>query len=179
MAKSLQEQLLKAGLVDQKKAKQIKQEKRKQAKQTPKGQQVEDETKLRAQQAREEKAQRDREMNRLRQEEADRKALKAQVKQLIEMNRINRKKGEVGYQFADEGKVKKIYVTQELQDGLASGRFAVARMGDAYEVISRKVAEKIRERAPEFVVVLNENKNAEPDEDDPYAAYQIPDDLMW
>ena len=56
MANSLQDQLLKAGLVDQKKAKKVKQEKRKQAKQTPKGQQLEDEIKLAARQAQAEKS---------------------------------------------------------------------------------------------------------------------------
>ena len=48
---SLQDQLLKAGVVDKKKANKIKQEKRKQAKQQPKNKQVVDENKELARQA--------------------------------------------------------------------------------------------------------------------------------
>ncbi|MEP5013831.1 MAG: DUF2058 family protein, partial [Marinomonas sp.] len=69
---SLQEQLLKAGMVDKKKAKQITQEKRKQAKQAKgTGKVIIDEGKEAAKRALAEKAERDREMNRLRQAEAD------------------------------------------------------------------------------------------------------------
>jgi len=49
-----------------------------------------------------------------------------------------------------------------------------------YEVIPREAALKIQERDPRRIVQLNvlvESKT--PEEDDPYAAYQIPDDLMW
>ena len=49
-----------------------------------------------------------------------------------------------------------------------------------YEVIPREAALKIQERDPRRIVQLNiltEPKT--PEEDDPYAAYQIPDDLMW
>ena len=67
MVKSLQEQLMGAGLVDQKKAKAIGKEKRKKAKQTPKGHQQEDEVKLAAKQKLAEKAERDRAMNQERQ----------------------------------------------------------------------------------------------------------------
>jgi len=44
-----------------------------------------------------------------------------------------------------------------------------------------KVAEKIQQRLAEAIIVLhNTGQSAEVQaEDDPYAAYQIPDDLMW
>ena len=52
--------------------------------------------------------------------------------------------------------------------------------GGGYEVIPREAALKIQERAPERIVQLNILTESQvPDEDDPYAAYQIPDDLMW
>jgi uncharacterized protein YaiL (DUF2058 family) len=42
------------------------------------------------------------------------------------------------------------------------------------------VAEKIRQRDVAAVVLLNTRAaEAAADPDDPYAAYQIPDDLMW
>ena len=83
---SLQEQLLKAGIVDKKKAKQVEQEKRKKAKQANKGQPQINETKEQAKKALAEKSERDREINRQREAAAEVKAIAAQIKQLIEVN---------------------------------------------------------------------------------------------
>ena len=79
---SLQDQLLKAGMVDEKKAKKIKKDKRKQARQTPKGQTVVNEARELAKQAQAEKSARDREINRQQQAVAERKAIAAQIRQL-------------------------------------------------------------------------------------------------
>jgi hypothetical protein len=176
---SLQEQLMKAGLADAKKAKAIKQEKRKQAKQTPKGQTREDETKLAAQQALAEKSARDREINRQQQEKAERKAINAQIKQLIEVNLIDRDNGEVAYQFSHGKKIKKIYVTEKLQQQLIRGLIAVVTLGDGYALVPAVVADKIAQRDDSRVIVKNDPAADVVDEDDPYADYQIPDDLMW
>ena len=74
MAKSLQEQLMGAGLVDQKKAKAIKQEQRKKKKQQPKGQVQTDEAKARIEAERPAKAEKDRALNAERKAEAEAKA---------------------------------------------------------------------------------------------------------
>ncbi len=39
--------------------------------------------------------------------------------------------------------------------------------------------EKIRAVDEAYVLVLNEDTATEVDEDDPYADFEIPDDLMW
>nr|WP_254774610.1 DUF2058 family protein [Marinobacter sp. AC-23] len=95
---SLQDQLLKAGLADQKKAKAIRNEKHKQRKQQPKGAVQVNETEMRARQAREEKAEHDRQLNLKRQQEAEKKAIKAQIRQLVDTNRLDRSRGETSYQ---------------------------------------------------------------------------------
>lgn len=176
---SLQEQLLKAGMVDKKKIKQIKQEKYQQAKQQPKGKAPVDEAKELARKAQEEKAARDREINRLKNLEAEKKAVAAQIIQLINLNRIDYPRGEVAYQFVDEQKIKKLYVTAKLQDQLVRGLVAVVRCGEQYELVPPAVAEKISQRDAAAVLVHNVKSSTEVAEDDPYADYQIPDDLMW
>lgn len=177
---SLQEQLLKAGLADEKKLKAHQKEKKKQRKQQPKGTAPQDETKLRAQQAREEKAARDRELNRQRNEEAQRKAIAAQIRQLVTTNRLDRSRCESDYQFAHGKKIKKILVDDTMTDQLSRGRLAVVFVDDSYEVVPEPVARKIMERDTAAVVVLHERATqADKDEDDPYAGYEIPDDLMW
>ena len=178
---SLQEQLLKAGMVDKKKAKQLNQEKRKQVKQAKAtGQVIVDESKETAKRALAEKVERDRELNRQRQAEADKKAIKAQIIQLITLNKIDRRRGEIAYQFTDGKKIKKLYVDALLQTQLIKGVIALVKLRDGYELVPAAIADKIAQRDDSAVLVHNTKvSNDAVEEDDPYAAYQIPDDLMW
>ncbi|RBP31070.1 hypothetical protein DET50_10691 [Marinobacter pelagius] len=176
---SLQDQLLKAGLADEKKAKAIRSEKRKQRKQQPKGAVQVNEAEIRARQAREEKAERDRQLNLQRQKEAEKKAIQAQIRQLVETNRLDRSRGETSYQFVDGKRIKKILVDDTMVDQLSRGRLAVVRLGENYDVVPEKVARKIMERDEGAVVVLHDRQQDDQGEDDPYAGYEIPDDLMW
>lgn len=175
---SLQDQLLKAGIVDEKKAKKLKQEQRKAAKQN-KGKPQVDEGKLAAQKAMAEKAERDRALARQRNVEADKKAIQAQIVQLIQSNRVARNPGEVAYNFTDGKKIKKLYVDALQQKQLTNGVLAIVKLTEQYELVPARVAEKIQQRNPDAVLVLNAPQANQVDEDDPYADYQIPDDLMW
>jgi uncharacterized protein YaiL (DUF2058 family) len=139
---------------------------------------VVDEAALAARQSAAEKAARDRELNRRQKEEAERRAVQAQVRQLIELNRLPRDDGEVGYNFQDGTAIKKIFVSQEVHDKLARGLLAIARLDDQYQVIPSVVAEKIVLR-DESCIVSNAVSQLEEGEDDPYADYKVPDDLMW
>lgn len=172
---SLKDQLMKAGLANAKKARRAEHEKRVQARDpnAPTAQDL-------AQQTLAEKAERDRELNRLRDAEQAQRALAAQVRQLIEAHRIERKGGDISYQFTDQRKIKKLYVTSAQQDQLARGQIAIVRLGEGHELVPTIVAEKIRSRDEQAVVLLNTRTTTSADgEEDPYAAYQIPDDLMW
>ncbi|WP_160153882.1 DUF2058 domain-containing protein [Microbulbifer sp. ALW1] len=179
---SLQDQLLKAGLVDGKKAKQISKEKRKQNKVAKKsGETQVDETKQAAEAARAAKIARDRELNAEREAAAQQKAIAAQIKQLIERNKQSKgAKGQddIAYHFTFDKKVKKIYVSSAVQEHLTAGRLLIVGEGDQFELVPRVIADKIAERNPAMVVQPPENSTVV-DEDDPYAGYEIPDDLMW
>ncbi len=177
---SLQDQLLKAGLVDAKKAKKNQKDKRKATKVQKKSkQEVVDENKLQAQKTREDKAARDRELNAERQAEAERKAILAQIKQLIKMNAQPKGHGDIAYNFTDGKQIKKLYVNAEIQRLLTRGRLAIVKQGEGYELVPTPVADKIAERDDSFIVSLSEVASEVEDEEDPYADYQIPDDLMW
>lgn len=177
---SLQEQLLKAGLADEKKAKAIRQEKHKKRKQQPKGSSEVNESQLRVQQARQEKAERDRQLNLERQKAAEHKAIQAQILQLVATNRLDRSKGDESYQFVHDKKIKKIFVEPAMVDPLSRGRLAIVYVNEQYEVVAEAVARKIMERDEQAIVVLHERQQqTSQEEDDPYAGYEIPDDLMW
>lgn len=176
---SLQDQLLKAGLADEKKARSVRNEKRKQRKQQPKGSVQVNEAEIRARKAREEKAERDRQLNLERQKEAEKKAIQAQIRQLVETNRLDRSKADTSYQFVDGKKIKKILVDDTMVDQLSRGRLAIVRLGEDYNIVPEKVARKIMERDESAVIVLHDRTQDDQGDDDPYAGYEIPDDLMW
>ena len=179
MSLSLRDQLLKAGLVNQKQVSQTNKAQKKQKRLEHKGQVEVDDTQQRlAKEAMADKAKRDQELNRQQQEKAEQKARAAQIKQLIEVSRLPKLTTEDYYNFVDDKKVKRLSVNKLMREKLASGSLAIVRHGGGYEVIPREAALKIQERDPQRVVQLN-IRTEEPDADDPYAAYQVPDDLMW
>ena len=179
MSLSLRDQLLKAGLVNEKQVKQATKQQQKQTRLEKKNQVEKDDTlRQAALQAQAEKAARDQELNRQQQEKVDQKARAAQIKQLIETSRLPKLTTEDYYNFVDEKKVKRLSVNAMMRDKLSRGSLAIVRHGGGYEVIPRDAALKIQERDPRRVVLLNTQVD-EPDADDPYAAYKVPDDLMW
>ncbi len=178
MSNSLQDQLLSKGLVDQKTLKKHQRDKRKQAKQQGKGPAPVDEITLAARQARAEQAERDRQRNFELHEKAQQKAIAGQILQLIASHRIARS-GDVAYQFVDGGKIKKMLVSERLQRQLARGQIAIVKDRDSYQLIPAPIAAKIAERDAQAIVVLHTGETQELEEDDPYADYPIPDDLMW
>lgn len=176
---SLQDQLLSAGLIDKKDAQKAKKQKRKdnnQARRSKEG--VVDETKLQAEQARAAKQERDRKLNREREDAKQKKAIAAQIKQLITANAVDYR-GEVEYNFTDGKKIKKIFISDDVQRQLTRGRLTIAKLGDQYYLIVSEVAERISERDDSYIVLANTKVEDDLDEDDPYKDYQIPDDLMW
>ncbi|MBF7142502.1 MULTISPECIES: DUF2058 domain-containing protein [Pseudomonas] len=179
MSLSLRDQLLKAGLVNQKQVKQVAKDQQKQQRLVKKGQAEADDTQQRqAREAAAEKQRKDQELNRQQQEKAEAKARSAQVKQLIEATRLPKLTTEDYYNFADDKKVKRISVNSLMRSKLSNGSLAIVHHGGGYEVIPREAALKVQEREPRRIVLLSV-PTEEPEGEDPYAAYKIPDDLMW
>lgn len=182
MAGTLQDQLLRAGLINEGKAKEISKAKRKEAKVAKSsGKVIVNEAKEAAKLAAQVKAERDRELNAARDAEANRKAINAQIKQLIENYRINRNKGDLSFNFTDGKKVKTIYVTLKQQNQLSSGLIAIVKQGDQYELLPKPIADKIAQRDSARIIDCRDNE-APPltaEEEEWYKDYEIPDDLMW
>lgn len=178
---SLQEQLLKSGLVSSSKAKSIKTEKHKQVQQQRHNKiVVVDEAKQLVQQVQVEKVERDKVLNQQHQAHALQKELQAQIKQMIEQNNvpIDTKNAEIAYHFTDAPKVKTLYVTEALRDQLAKGKLAIVKAEVGYALVNSEIAQKIKDRDDKRILAWNEPKT-EIVTDDPYAAFEIPDDLIW
>ena len=185
MAGSLRDQLLKAGAIDKKKAKQSQHQKRKgdnkkrQAVKSGQKVDVQDSSQQKIEQEQREKQQRDLELNKQRDADRAKKALSAEVRQIVLQHKIEiPKDAEVSYNFEHNKKIKKIYVTTIQQDQLTRGQLAIAIIEQAYHLIPDKMAEKIESRLPEMVIRIQSEDMSDKD-DDPYANYEIPDDLMW
>lgn len=175
---TLQEQMLKAGLVSSKKVAKVQRTAKKSRVQAREAREAVEENK---------KAQleRDRQLNEQQKLATLSKEYRAQIKQLIEMNRIVINKGTLDFNFTDNNLIKKVTVDRPTQAQLINGRLAIARLAIApgadaqYAIIPASVADKIAQRDASYIVLNSALSQEEQDEDDPYADFKIPDDLMW
>lgn len=187
MALSLQEQLLKAGLTDKNKVKKAKKEKHKQVKQQQRHKVVnKTEASVAAEQARIDKQNKDRQLNLEAKELAEQKAVSAQIKQIIEMNRQPKDNGDIPCNFTHDNIIKRLYVDQKTRNRISQGKLAIVSYLKGYEIVPMPVADKIAMRDESIVVYradeLEQNEaqaTSTKEEDEWYADYQIPDDLVW
>lgn len=102
------------------------------------------------------------------------------LRQMIRANRIDRTYAGVPYRFTQGSRILEIAVTGTQQGRIARGELGVVSDGERYELIPAKVARRIREIDREAVLVLNAGADRTTgDDNDPYADYRVPDDLMW
>ena len=175
---TLQEQMLKAGLVTSKKMAKVQRTAKKSRVQAREAREAVEENK---------KAQleRDKQLSEQQKQATLSKEYKAQVKQLIEMNRITVARGDINFNFTDHNVIKKMAVDKLTQTQLINGRLAIARLAtnaageSEYAIIPAVVAEKIAQRDATSIVLHSALSQEVQDEDDPYADFKIPDDLMW
>jgi len=176
---SLQEQLMKAGLVDKKKVKLANQEKSKQHKiELRTGVEKQNETRQAALDMQRKNAERARELNAQRDAAAAEKAVAAQIAQMVKTNRQSKGNGDVAYNFTIGTKIERIHVSDKVREHLVAGRLAIVAHGGGFELVPRVIADKIAERAPDSVVRVTKATQAVA-EDDPYADFKIPDDFTW
>jgi uncharacterized protein YaiL (DUF2058 family) len=185
MSLSLADQLLKAGLVTEKQVQEAERQKNRQQYRRPGGQPRGRKAppgptpqQIAAQKAAAEKAARDAELNRKKQEKAERKARFAQIRQLVEQHQVARVETDDYYNFVDGTRIRRVAVTPELRAKLIAGDLAIVRNEGRYAFVPSAVADDIRSRV-ERAVIHHNRPGAQPDTDDPYKDYAVPDDLIW
>lgn len=170
MANSLQAQLLKAGLVSTEQVKRAQRQKRVDAKRGAAPPPAASGPQQR---------ERERARNEELQAQRARKERAAQIRQMIKDQRLDRRGGESAYQFQDGRMIRKLPMHEAQRLQVVRGTLAVVRYGQGFELVPPATAQKIAERDPGCVVVLNTQADAAPAVDDPYADFPVPDDLMW
>lgn len=157
MGLSIQEQLLKAGLVDKKQAKKADHEKRVKNQKKRKGRApTEDSEKQRLQQQQIERAEQDRQLNAERNQQARRKADLAAAQQLIATNCSPIETGDAVYHYVAAGEIKKIALPQVIADKLAAGRIGLAMHNGEPVLIPVDTVTKVLQRDEESILVYND-----------------------
>jgi uncharacterized protein len=180
MSDSLRDQLLKAGLVTKSKAQKANQADEHRRRQPKSGGKLwaTEVPPDAAQQAQAQKVARDLELNRRQQDKAQRRALRAQVEQLVEQARLPRLESDNYYSFVDGEKVHRIAVDTQRREGICEGKLAIVRYRGHHEVVPAEAALRIRERDENAVIFRDDDKKAG-SEDDTYKDFVVPDDLIW
>ena len=183
MGNPFQDQLLKAGVVTKQQVKKAqKSSSKKKKEQRSKKEKIVDETKLKAQQAIRDKAERDKELNKRKEEQAKQKSVSVEIDQLITANLIKRSEEcEIIYNFEHRKKVNRIYINADMKQRIIDGKLGIARIEGRYELIPKLIAERIQQRNEKRVILFDQAEQEESniDENDPYAKFQVPDDLIW
>jgi len=185
---SLQDQLLKAGLTTKQKSRQANSDTRKKNKQKRSGvvhgaslqeQVQQDLVKNKA-----EKQAKDNELNEDKKLQQAKKEQVLRIQQILLHHQIKNVAGESEYNYTFANKIKKLSVNAVTHKALVNGRLALCGLQSSGEdityIVTSETAEKVATLDNSIILVQNDKVDIESvDEDDPYADYQIPDDLMW
>lgn len=187
MSNSLRDQLLKAGLVTEDQVREAARDKGRKTKDARKNRKsgkpaakADNGAARAARKAQAEKAARDKALNREQEELRRRQALNAQARDIIKNNSLNDPAGEIPHNFVWGERVRRVYVNAEQHKALAEGRLLVAMFKARAHIVNPETAGKLEAIDPKFVVRIEAPAaEPEPDPDDPYKDYKVPDDLMW
>lgn len=109
---------------------------------------------------------------------AERKRIKAEIKSIIEAEKIDKTAGESAHSYLIGKRIKQLFVTEPVQKQLVAGELVITRLNGSTYLIPAQTGERVRALNPDWVVIVPGTDNAS-DMDDEYADYQVPDDLKW
>lgn len=181
---SLQDQLLKAGLTTKQKTRQANVDKRKKNKQKRSGVQHDASLQEQVQQdlakAKTDKQTKDNALNEQKKQQLADKEQVLRIKQILTHHQIKNVEGDNVYNYTFDTTIKKLPLDAITHKALVNGRLALCGLDGVTYLVTRETAEKLSELDKNVVLVQNDNSlDEQVDEDDPYADYQIPDDMMW
>lgn len=109
------------------------------------------------------------------------KELRAEVKKLLRSLKLNDKNGEIAYNYTINNQIKRFYVNENQQKELIHGNLAIANWNEISYLIPAVNVKELRTLYPKIAIYINEPQEttADVDENDPYAGYEIPDDIKW
>ncbi|MBA6371787.1 DUF2058 domain-containing protein [Colwellia sp. BRX8-4] len=181
---SLQDQLLKAGLTTKQKARQANTSQRKSNKQKRSGvakdESLQEQVKQDLAKAQKEKLAKDTALNEEKKQQLANKEKMLRIQQILEHHQIKNVTGETEYNYTFNSKIKKLFVNVVTHRALVNGRLAVCGLTEQSYLVTAETAAKVATLDASVILVQNDKVESDLVEaDDPYADYQIPDDMMW
>ena len=180
MANALQEQLLKAGLASKQKVRDVKTQKRRDKKAR-----VDDGSsalKLEIAEQKRLQAEKDKALNEQRFAEATaRGQVRGLVSEFMQFAIKIPSHAEIKFNYTLDNKIYSVYIDEKIQSELLKGQLGIVRYEDKSYLVPHKLAERVNLLVPQSCGYLwqQDAGKAVEVEDDPYADYAIPDDLMW
>ncbi len=179
MTGSLQDQLLKSGLVSEQR---VKESRKKKSRQFKKGKQTGKEPSLAeayAKRRHTDQQDKDRALNERREEARRKKALKDRLKNIIVPAAKNDPKADLPRHFEFAGKIRKLYVTASQQTALNEGKLGVAYHAGRHFLVEAPVIDKLRSVHADAISFFAPDVKTDDEVDDFYAGFEVPDDLQW
>lgn len=110
---------------------------------------------------------------------AARKALKAQIKDLIDNNKLENWKGEIAYRYTVDKRIRELYVNEAALKHLTAREVAITRLNGNTYLVPIETAAEIIKINPQWSVFNATEAGEDKSDDDEYSEFQVPDDLQW
>lgn len=111
---------------------------------------------------------------------SDRKLLRARIKILLRRHRVNDAEAETPYHFLVGKHIRRIYVTDAQHALLCQGQLVIIPFGERHYLLSLDKVGALQQLDPNLTIITHKSANTtDSDTDDVYAGYRVPDDLIW
>ncbi|MDX1812296.1 MAG: DUF2058 family protein, partial [Gammaproteobacteria bacterium] len=107
------------------------------------------------------------------------KPVKLEIKALLKENRLNKTDGEVPYNYTVESKVKRCYVNKEQSDQIISGEISIVNWNDRSYLVPTTLIDELITKHPDLRFFSNAQEYQEKSNNTDESEHPIPDDLMW
>lgn len=108
---------------------------------------------------------------------AERKAIKAKIKTLIESTETKDFAGDVVYRFTLQNRIRELHVKEDIRKQLVDGSLTITRLNGSTRLVPVAVVDQIRELNPEWAVVTMQSGSS--DDNEGYEDFAVPDDIVW
>ncbi len=110
-------------------------------------------------------------------EAARRKAIKIEIKTLIEATAIKEFQGESVYRFILNKRIRELHVKEDIRQQLVAGSLIITRLNGTTWLVPDETSTAIRALNPDWAVVTPAPD--EPEDNAGYEDFVVPDDLQW
>lgn len=107
------------------------------------------------------------------------KPVKAQIKQILKENRVNSKEAEIPYNYTIGTQVKRCYVTENQLQQLSAAELVIVNWNDRSYLIPSSLVSELLELHPDLRLFNTQEDAKDENPKDPYDEFPIPDDLTW